>query len=394
MSDCIIRTIEFKLYPNQDQIRVLEAWLRNCCWLYNRMLDQRIKAYKRRKESSSLYSQQVMLTSLRCKIESVRMVPAQFARDALRRVDRGMKSFFRRCKAGEKKVGFPRFRSWKRYNSMEQLQTGQFIRSKVIFVPGIGEVRARGQFDADYSKQVGIRIIKRASGWYAQVLVKSTKPDPLPTTGNECGIDLGLESFIAMDSGETIGNPRHLRKSAKKLRREQQQLSRCQRGSKRRIKAARRVSKIHELVKNQRRGFCHRVSRDIVNRFDRIAIENLSIAGLARSKLAKSVLDACWGFFVFCLTYKAEYAGRELVKVDPRGTSKECPSCGEVVAKKLSERTHRCGCGFIANRDVAAAMIVRNRAFRRGRGESVRPVATPAVSMKRRGNTNSVATRK
>lgn len=380
----ITRTVQFKLYPNAEQVKTLESWLRTCCWLYNRCLEQRIKAYKRRKESPTLYSQQVFLTLLRSRMEWLRSMPAQFQRDALRRVDRGMKAFFRRLKAGEK-PGFPRFKKRDRYRSLEQIQPGKFIRDKAIFIPGISEVRSRGRFGID-GKQLGLRIIKRATGWYAQIIVEMPVPAPLPETGQECGIDLGLETFATLDSGERIENPRTLRRSEKKMKAASRRLAKCQRGSKRRLKAKKRLARIHECVERQRSGFCHRVSRNLVNRFDRIAVEALIIKGLAAGMLAKSVRDAAWGIFLRLLRYKAESAGRVVVEVDPNGTSQECPRCGAVARKELSERTHRCGCGLTLHRDHAAAMIVRQRAFRPVRGGSAStPVTEKVGPLKRAG---------
>lgn len=382
----IQRAVEFKIYPTARQAVMLESWLRICCWLYNQALDQRMKAHKRRKENVGLYDQQVWLTIMRGRIPSLAEVPAQFERDALRRVDRGFQAFFRRCKAGEKKLGYPRFRSHTRYRSLEALQPAKYIRSRTLYVPGIGHVRARGQFGSE-GKQQGIRIIRRAAGWYGLVIVKREKLildsiDPI----NVCGVDLGLNSFATLDSGEKIKNPRLFRRAESKLRIANKRLSRRQKGSKRREKAKKERARVYEKVTRQRKGFCHRISRDLVNRFDGIALEDLNFKSLAGSRLAKSIRDAAWGMFARFLTYKAENAGRHAVAVDSRGTSQECPTCGRIVPKKLSERIHHCpDCGLTIDRDQAAAMVIRNRAFRRGRGDSISPSSYErAESMKRK----------
>lgn len=378
-----IRTIEFKLYPSKSQASTLESWLRRCCWLYNRCLEQRIKAYKRRGESVNYYHQQSLLTAMRSRMPRIAEVPAWFARSALIRLDKAFQSFFRRCKSGEK-PGFPRFKSAEQYRSMEFSQKRDFVRERSISIPKIGMVRARGQFDVEGEQRL-LRIIRRASGWYASIVVKTKADFPLPVDGPECGIDLGLEAFATLDKGERVENPRTLRRAEKKLKVASRQLSRCERGSNRRKKAKVRLARLHETVGRKRKGFCHRVSRDLINRFGRIAVEGLNIKGLAGGMLAKSVRDAAWGMFLFYLTYKAEKAGCVLVKVDPRGTSQECPRCGAVAHKELSERTHRCkGCGFECHRDIAAAMVIRQRAFRPVRGDFVSPVFyEQAESMKR-----------
>src|SRR5260370_28608847 len=119
----MLRAVELKLYLTVAQQTALESWLRSCCWLYNQCLEQRTKAYRRRGESVTYNQQTAFLTTLRGRIPALAEVPAQFGRDALRRVDRGMKAFFRRC-AAEQRPGFPRFRSRQRYNSLECLQAG------------------------------------------------------------------------------------------------------------------------------------------------------------------------------------------------------------------------------------------------------------------------------
>lgn len=391
VSDQIItRTYTFKLYPNHEQVSTLKRWLGKCCWLYNQALEQRIKTYKRRGESVTFYDQCAWLTGLRDRIESVRLIPVQFARDALRRVDRGMKAFFRRVKAGQK-PGFSRFKSSKRYNSLEYLTVGDYLGTQLITVPKLGPIRARGPFESATGKQKALRVLRRASGWYAQIVVELLGPAPLPKTGLACGLDLGLEAFVTLDSGEQIPNPRLLRKHERKLKARQRQLARCQQGSQRRVRAKRKVSLLHEQVARQRRGHAHRTARELVNKYDRIAVEALNVKGLAQMRLAKSVHDAGWGQFLSILIAKAESAGRIVVTVNPAGTSMTCPVCGAVKKKVLSERTHRCGCGCILPRDQAAAMIVRRRAFRPGcvEGAATTLATEQAGPVKREGSTHS-----
>ena len=389
MSQPIIRMLEFKLYLNTEQVRTLNRWLGKSCWLCNQALEMRIKSYHRRKESISFNRQCSWLTNLRDRIESVRLCPVEFERDALRRVDRGMKAFFRRCKAGEK-PGFPRFKPGRRYNSLECLALGDYIGDGTIRVPKLGQVMARGRFADVTGKQKALRILRRPSGWYAQVVIETTMPEPLPETGQDCGIDLGLEHFIMLDSGESFPNPRLLRKSAQKLKCEQRRLSHCQRGSGRRKKAVQRVARLHERVKRQRRGHAHRVARDLVNRFDRIAVEKLNVKGLAAGMLAKSVNDAGWGIFLKVLGEKAASAARLVVEVNPAGTSQECPVCGAIKKKELSERTHACACGCSLPRDQASAMVVRSRAFRPGcvEGPATALVTEQADPVNREGSTH------
>lgn len=361
----MIRTVEAKLYLNTTQEDTLNRWLCSCCWVYNHCLNQRIKAYRRRNESVGYNAQCVLLTGLRERIPALAEVPAVFARDAIRRVDRGFQAFFRRCKAGDK-PGFPRFRSHTRYNSLEYLAPGSYPRAgNLLHIPKLGLVKFRAGDQRIPGRQKLLRIIRRASGWFAQVLVDDSQPPPpnVPVQSS-VGIDVGLVAFATLSDGEKIENPRFFRKSERKLKRAQRQLSRCQRGSRNRRKAVRHVARVHERVAAQRKDFAHQQSRRLVNRFDLIGFEALNIKGLAGSRLAKSVHDAAWGMFTRFVAYKADYAGKHAIPVNPSGTSQECPSCGAVARKSLSERTHACSCGLTIDRDEAAARVILARALR------------------------------
>jgi putative transposase len=354
--------VERKLYLNQEQEATLETWRRECCRIYNRVLEHRIKAYKRRNQNVSYMDQCKLLTVWRQGMPSVAAVPTVFARDTLRRVDRSFKAFFRRVKDGSKKTGFPRFRAQYRYRSLEYLDARYYFRNGRVFIPGIGLVTSRGQ-DAGTAKQKFLRIIKRASGWYAQTLVDEPLPVLNVEPSSSVGVDVGLLSFAALSNSETIDNPRYFRKSERKLRLAGRHLSRCQRRGKNRVKACNRRAKIYEKIAAQRKDFAHQESRKLVNKFDIIGFEKLNIAGLSRGKFAKSIMDAAWGMFLFFIAYKAVNAGKQAVAVDPRGTSQECPQCGMVKKKSLSERRHECECGCSLDRDYASSLVIETRAL-------------------------------
>lgn len=375
----MLKTIEFKLYPTAAQAETMAAWMRTCCWVYNRALEQRIKAYRRRGESLSLYKQGTILTTWRSRMPTIRACPVEFERDALRRVDRGMQAFFRRVKA-KQKAGFPRFKSQHRYNSMEILEAYKYIRDGKCHIVKLGLVKFRAGDQVIPRTQTLLRVIRRTNGWFGQVLVEDlTDKSPMPTDDG-VGVDVGLNTFATMSTGETIGNPRWGSRSTRKLRSAHRRISRRKKGSRNRRKAVRRLQRVHERVAAQRKDFCHQHSRRIVNRFSVIAFEKLNIKGLAKSHNRKSIIDAAWGIFLHQLTYKAECAGRQTVAVDPRGTSQTCPECGLVESKNLSERVHACPCGCVLDRDVAAARVILARALGSSRGVSpVEEVASVAV---------------
>jgi len=357
MPNSILRTIEFKLYPTVTQKETLNRWLGSCCWLYNQALEMRIKAYRRRGESVSRYDQQKWLVGLRQRIPNIAGLPSTFARGALYRIDRAFQAFFRRCKEGANKPGFPRFRARRRYQSLEYLEPGMYILPGSVRVPCLDKIKARGRFDLPGTQKL-LRIVHRVSGWYAQIVLDQDKcPAPIePQTA--VGIDVGLESFATLSTGEKIANPRLLRRSEQHLNRLQRRVSRCQRQSRNRRKRVTQLARQHERITAQRKDFAHQESRKLVNRFDFLAFEKLNIKGMVHSNLAKSIFDAAWGLFLFCVTYKAAYAGKATDAGNPCGTSQECPDCGAIKAKSLSERIHACNCGCILDRDEAAARVI------------------------------------
>jgi putative transposase len=361
------RTVEAKLYLSADQEATLTAWLRECRHLYNQALEQRIKAYRRRKETIGYVRQCAWLTGLRGRIESLRDVPMLFARDALRRLDRAFDGFFRRLRAGDKKPGFPRFKPATRYNSLEYLKPGVYLRDAgTLYVPKLGVVRCRAGGQDLAGTQKLLRLVRRASVWFVQVLLDDGQAAPPKVEIHSVvGVDVGLESFATLDTGEKVPNPRCLRHSERKLKHAQRRVARSQRRSRNRVKAVRRLRRVHERIAAQRRDFCHREARKLVNSFDCIAHEDLNVKGLAKSRLAKSVHDAAWGLFLGLVACKAAGAGKHTCPVDPRGTSQECPYCGRVAPKSLSERVHHCPCGGpVLDRDWASALVIRARALR------------------------------
>jgi putative transposase len=358
-----MKTFERKIYPSIAQAKTLDGWLRTCCGIYNLALEHRIKAYRRRDESVTYNQQQGLLTKQRARIERLRLVPAQFERDALRRVDRGFRGFFRRLKSG-KKPGFPRFRAWQRYRSLEYAAMGNYFDDGRIKVPCLGSIRSRGRYIPKGNQRV-LRIVKRCDEWFAQIVVDDGLPLPVkPEVGSAIGVDVGLTHFATLSTGEKIDNPRCGKRSQQKLRRLQTRLSRCRRGSKNRRKAVGAVARQYERIAAQRRDFAHQLSTRLVAMYHLIAFETLNIHGMVRNhRLARSIMDAAWGMFANFVTYKAENAGRHAVGVHAPGTSQECPWCGAIKAKRLSERVHRCSCrpGVTIDRDHASGIVIRSR---------------------------------
>lgn len=373
----MILSYRYRIEPNKTQAAALSEMLGDFCELYNSALEHRINAYKRG-VSIKCYEQIVALPEIRRDLPHQGRWSATAQQQVLRKLDKTYQAFFGRVKRGAT-PGFPRFRSRDRYHAADfRVGDGMTIRKsgKLTFVGVPGEIKVRWH-RALPSKPKSCILSRNAGKWYIIFHVEVAPTER--ASPDSIGIDMGLTSFVALSNGEIVDRPNFTKQAAKKLRRLQRALARCKHSSKVRRKRKIAVARHQAFIANCRRDFLHKQSRAIVNRFGRIAVENLNIKGLASGMLAKQVNDASWGTFVSMLRYKAANAGAELIEVDPRGTSQTCPECGTVAAKALAEREHRCDCGCVLDRDVAAAMVVHQRAFGfppgAGGGLSTWPVA-------------------
>ena len=226
-------------------------------------------------------------------------------------------------------------------------------------------------------------VVKDAAGRYFASFVVESDPEKLPEVASAVGIDLGLGHFAVLSDGTKIDAPRFLRRAEKKLKREQRRLSRKAKGSKNRDKARIKVARAHARVADARREFHHQLSTRMIRDNQAIAVEDLAVKGLARTRLAKSVHDAGWSAFVTMLEYKAEKFGRSFLRIGRfEPTSQVCSQCGvKDGPKPLHIRVWECGaCGAVLDRDINAAVNVAKAAGLAvsACGAQVRPVLVPA----------------
>lgn len=352
------KACKYRLYPTREQAESLDGQLAEACRLYNAGLGERRDAWRMRRKSLNYYDQANQLKAIRA-AGDLSLANYSAAQDVLRRVDKTFQAFFRRVKAG-KKAGFPRFKARRRFDSYTFPSYGDGCKLRddgKLYIQGVGGLKLK--LHRPVAGQIKTLTLKRQVGrWYACFSVEVATPEPLPDTGKLTGIDVGLKSFAVLSDGSVIHNPRYYRKAQATLRRAQRKVARRKKGSNRRRKAVRVLQQVHQHVKNQRSDFQHRVSRQIVNTYDLIAVEDLNIKGLAAGMLARSVHDAGWASFLAKLAYKVEETGRQMVKVSPNGTSQTCP-CGTAVPKTLSQRWHSCpACGMSVSRDHASALKI------------------------------------
>ena len=354
------KTFKYRLYPTATQVELLRMQLSEACRLYNAALQERRDAYRTHHQSLNYYTQANQLKEIR-DAGDLALPNYHCAQDVLKRLDKAFKAFFQRIKRGQK-PGFPRFKSSRRYDSITfpSHGDGNKLLEKHLRVQGVGDVKIKLHRPVQ-GKIKTVSVKRECNQWYVCFSVEC-EPKPLPALDNAIGIDVGLESFAVLSNGESIPNHRWYKTAEAKLRRAQRRVARRKKGSHRRRKAVALLQKIHARIWRLRNEFQHKQSFKLIQNFGTIVIEDLNVKGLAGGMLSKSVHDVGWASFFSKIAYKAESAGRKLIKVNPAGTSQTC-LCGATVRKLLSDREHVCiECGLVAPRDFVSAQVILQRA--------------------------------
>lgn len=397
-----MRAFTFRLYPTRGQQLRLNSMLASHCDLYNAALQERRDAYRHPSRTRASYTTQAkQLTAIRrvCPEQAVWSFTSQ--QQTLRRLDKAFQAFFRRVKNGDT-PGYPRFRSKARFDSVDfrhgdgcrMLLTRPdgtpFVRRSGrqrearLYVQGVGHVRVLLHRTLPDGAVLGHLSVKRegrgrGTRWHVVVPVE-TPEEALPRMGAVVGLDLatGANGLAWTSDGTNLPNPRHLHHAGEKLAAAQRRLAGQQRGSTRRRKQVAKVAALHGRVRRARLDHLHKTARQVVTDYDVIAVEALRTANMtrrpkpvpdpdrpgvflpnnaaAKAGLNKSILDTGWGVFLTLLHAKAESAGRVVIEVDPKNTSRTCHECGHIAAENRNDRTFRCvKCGHSDHADVNAA---------------------------------------
>jgi putative transposase len=383
----MLLTYQYRLQPNPQQAATLSHWGELLRRHWNYALGQRLD-YLRRTRCSvdrcslisepigeipnkvDYYSQAADLKETKQLFPEYKDIYADCQQQNLMRLDKAWKRWLVPDKMG-KRGGKPRFKkqgdicsfTFPRVNNPK---AGAHLIDSNLKLSKIGEIPVILHRPIPVGFEVKqATIISKADGWYVSFsLEDNTVPVPLPVDEikSACGIDVGLEKFLTTSSGEVVAVPQFYRKSQTVLARKQRQLSRKEKGSKNYQKQANNVARLHLHVARQRKDFHYSVAHYLCTTYDLIGFEKLNIKGLARTRLAKSILDVAWGAFLNILQAVAVKRGKHTQEVDARGTSIECFNCGESVIKDLSVRVHNCPvCEISIDRDLNASLNVLKR---------------------------------
>jgi putative transposase len=288
-------------------------------------------------------------------------VQSQVLQNVAVRIDLAFQAFFRRYKAGET-PGYPRFRGRGRYASFTfpQVPVGCHLEAeaKRLRVMNVGLVKVNLHRPLEGTPKTATISRSSTGKWYVCFSCECAEPSPLPATGAVVGIDVGLRTFATLSTGQEVANPRFFRQEEKVLARVQRAHRKFAKGTPQRAKHRKVVARVHERIAWRRTDFSHQHSRRIVNQFDLLAVEDLSVNRMMHHQcLAKSIQDAPWSQFATLLAYKAAGAGRQYVAVHPAYTSQDCSRCGHRQSLSLADRLYTCPCcGLVLDRDLNASL--------------------------------------
>lgn len=359
----MFKTFRYRLYPTKSQAHLLHKTLETCRHWYNTCLAERKAAWELEKRSVGKYEQLRKVRDLKANNPYAANVHSHILQVVVSDLDKAFAAFFRRVGVGET-PGYPRFKGRGRFNSfgLKELGNGFRLDGRRLKLSGIGRVAVRWHRPIEGVIKT-VRIVCVSGKWFACFSCE-VDGQSLPPTKNEIGIDVGLAALLTTSDGEKVENPRWYRVEQKRLRILQRTVSRRTKGGSNRHKAVVALARHAEHIANRRKDFLNKIVCQLVNENDRIAIEDLRVANMARNhSLSKSILDAGWGYFRMQLEGKAAYAGRTVVAVDPAYTSKTCSNCGQLFQDfDLSTRWVECDCGLALDRDHNAALNILNRA--------------------------------
>ncbi len=370
----IAKAYRYRLYPDSKRQRELDGQIELARLLYNKLLGKAKDEYKRTKNlgiKPSTFNR--FLREAKAENKEFSGLYSQVQREAYFRLIKAYQNFFRRVKekrVGKKvKAGFPRFRARGRYASITYPQFGFRVDRErkdvhMLRVSKIGGMRI--ELHRPIEGDIKTLTIKKEAGEYYAIFsaIDRVLDTPRVMDTYPVGIDMGLETFATLSDGRKIKKPDFARTAERRIAKWQRVVARRQKGSKRRDKARLKLEREWQAVNNQTKDFVFKAVGDLIGSgYTSFAVEGLHIQNMLQNhRLARSIQNASWSRFISTLSCKAEEAGMTMTVVDARNTSQECSKCGKLNSLSLSDRTFSCACGYVADRDVNAAINILNRA--------------------------------
>lgn len=347
-----MKVIQVLLHPKKSQIKLLDKQLEEHRSLYNACLELKINKYKENKINLKCFD------LIKSEVPKFRRISnCSSMQQTVRRLEKSYQKFFKEFKIGG---GFPRFKSSNQFKTIEYTYgDGAKIKNNYLYLQNIGNIKC--SWFRTVENIICLSITKKNDKFYVNLGVNYGVEAP-KVTNKQIGLDFGLKTFITTSDGEKIDSPKFHKKSLKEEAKIHRRIHKAKIGSKLRRKHKKSLQKIKNKIANRRKDFNHKLSRKFINNYDLIVIEDLRLKNLTTKikNINRTYADVAFGQFRQYLIYKAENAGKVVIKINPAYTSQEC-ICGKMVPKTLKERDHVCSCGYIEDRDVLGAKNILRR---------------------------------